>query len=563
MRCSTPVRSAFSRLCFLLLGSFSIDIIALEDNQHPPEHPYLADSHYVMMHANEANTDSNYVGGFHDKSRKLRESEIQWQPLGPGEGWEFLYSGPYEDGRQVIWAGGCNILYKLDADSLNIISAYIQRRGVFFNEAMSNRFIDDIDRQMKASESDPSHILPMVEQYAEIMSPLIRGYGGFYRLIDNNNEHYQMTNDLVDGTSTLEVYGDAIEGDPDSAIQLKRHWQIPQPENGFSAGIALNMTYDGWVVIGTADGWVYAVSRDLQKFHSLQIPGADQVRSVAWTSGFMRNGVSVDPDGGIYVVTKDKIHRIQWTGSELSNDPATGAWSVAYPSGNRGSGTTPDLMGWGEGNDKLVIIADGVNNASYRVYWRDQIPEGWKGLEGEPRRLAGKAALTFGDDNMKEFPEAIESSMTTFGYGFFTYNDYPLSPPPKLGDSDKNLYANILLNGMDHYSLKGGVKYVWDTEADTLNLAWTTSEHLGPIISTVSNEGQVWSIGRQQGQWAMKALDWETGESNFSYLMGEGNRKNPAGSIIRFSHKGQIEYPGGIGWGIIRLTPSSVASGNQ
>ena len=52
----------------------------------------------------------------------------------------------------------------------------------------------------------------------------------------------------------LKVHGDVVHGDAESDIELRRRWEIPQSDERFSAGVALNMTYDGWVIIATADG---------------------------------------------------------------------------------------------------------------------------------------------------------------------------------------------------------------------------------------------------------------------------------------------------------------------
>ena len=527
------------------------------DSQKPPVNPFLADSHYQMLHANAANTDSSYLDGPVDQTRALSDNEIHWRALGPGEGWEFMYSGPYPDGSRVIWAGGSRKLVKMDARSLDTISTYVLRSGPVYSESQSERFMVELDDLLTASRKDANHIPAMARRFTSVMVPIIRGTGAFYRLISSDNEQYQMTNNAETGTSVLEVYGDATPGDPRSAIELKRSWTLPQQAGGFSAGIALNMTYDGWVVIATADGWVYAVSRDLKTHHQVNIAGGKVANSQTWMAGYVRNGIAIDEEGGIYVVTRDNMHRVQWTGNDLSVDPGDGAWAVPYPSGARGSGVTPTLMGWGDGNDKLVSIADGVTETSLRLYWRGDIPDDWQGIPGEPRRLAGAARLDFGAELPDSFPVPSEASMSSMGYGIFTYNDYPMNQPTQLGDADSNIFANILLNGMDDYRLRGGVKYEWVTETNELRLAWNTSESIGPGICNPATNGILYCMGRAEGQWAMKTFDWKTGESGFRYLLGNSVRMNPGASVLRFSHYGDIDCPCGVGWGILRLSPDS------
>lgn len=545
---------------FLLLTLLAIALMtgslqAMGEQLLPPKNPFMADTYYYMLHGNSFNTAASTVDGPKGKSRRLKTNEVTWKPLGPGEGWTLIYSGPYPDGRQVIWAGGTNKLVKLDADSLETLASYSLREGPFYADEQTDQFLDDLDIVKAKAEKDDKAVQAMAEHFASVMTPIIKGTGAFYRFVSNTNEHYQMTNDVRNRTSYLKVYGDQTPGDASSPIELKRSWQLPQPEAGYSAGIALNSTFDGWIIIATADGWVYALSRDFNTYYRVQIPGAEKISSQNWMDAFIRNGIAIDDDGGIYVVTKEHLHRIQWTGSKLSTAPEDGAWVVPYPSGKRGSGTTPTLLGWGEGNDKLIVIADGLEETSFLAYWRDAIPGDWTGISGEPKRLAGKARVNFGQGIPTSFPVPTEASVSAMGYGFFAYNDYPTNPPTNLGSSDGNIFANILLNGIDRYSLQGGAKYIWDTKSRSLRQTWTTPEHLGPSICSPSTNGLLYCFGRKQGEWAMKSLNWETGALGTVYLLGNSNRFNPGGAVVRVAPNGAIDCPCGIGWGMIRLNP--------
>ena len=78
------------------------------------------------------------------------------------------------------------------------------------------------------------------------------------------------------------------------------------------------------------------------------------------------------------------MHKVVWTGSTLSADPADGAWVTSYPTGDTyptifgsGSGATPTLMGFGSDADKLVVITDGKKRMSLVAFWRDAIPTGF------------------------------------------------------------------------------------------------------------------------------------------------------------------------------------------
>ncbi len=97
--------------------------------------------------------------------------------------------------------------------------------------------------------------------------------------------------------------------------------------------------------------------------------------------------------------------RVLWTGSELTLDPASGAWRAAYEIGagqqggrlGKGSGSTPTLMGTGDG-DRFVVITDGQDVMHLVLMWRDDIPSGWEPIApGKDLRIAAEVPVTFGN----------------------------------------------------------------------------------------------------------------------------------------------------------------------
>src|SRR5690606_21076319 len=103
---------------------------------------------------------------------------------------------------------------------------------------------------------------------------------------------------------------------------------------------------------------------------------------------------------GIYAVTSRRMLKVVWTGSALSIDEKDGGWSAEYETSDPaiataagsltrsgGSGTTPTLMGFGPGDDELVIISDAAaTGPSLVAFWRNEIPAG-------DDRIAGTAQV--------------------------------------------------------------------------------------------------------------------------------------------------------------------------
>lgn len=70
------------------------------------------------------------------------------------------------------------------------------------------------------------------------------------------------------------------------------------------------------------------------------------------------------------------------------------------------------------------------------AYWRDEIPAGWKQLDGALlRRIAGLQPATFGDPNRKAAQS--EQSMVCSGYGMFVVNNEPRNVPQEILDDPR------------------------------------------------------------------------------------------------------------------------------
>ena len=543
-----------SAICVsLLLGTAIAHSEQVGATTLPPVNTFLAGGPYPITHVDAVASGFTRIPGIvADTSRALERDEITFKPLGFANAFGYLYSGPYPDGRYAIWAGGADRIVKLDADSLDVMSIYALREGPLVSEREVERFYDEVDALVAQAERNPEKIQAVFDAIGNTMSPALqKGSGAIYKIVSSDNELFITTRDKETGKIHLKVYGDSREGDLTSPIELRRTFTLPDREGVPAQPMGMSMTFDGWIISVTNDGRVFAVSNDFSQSHMLTLPEAekDEGHSEEWMGGVIRNSVAVDDQGGIYVVAREFLHRVQWTGEKLSLDEADGAWSVPYRSGENGSGTTPTPIGWGEDDDHLVVILDGVDGVN--VYWRDAIPDDWEGIPGHPRRLAGTLPLTFGEGTPEK--PRIEAHPVAHGYGFFWSNDTPLNEAPWQGSFNKQMFANYSGVMFDKHAVFGGVKYQWNPNERKLELDWVTPLSLAPTLCSPNINGLLYCMGRRGGQYSLEVLNWETGEPEFHYLLGKSFRYNAAAAPNRI-RENYVEFSA-TGNGILRIEP--------
>lgn len=331
----------------------------------------------------------------------------------------------------------------------------------------------------------------------------------------------------------------------------------------------MNMTYDGWIVSATDDGWVVLINRDLSEYHALQLNGSEV--AAAWNekmlelgrrqgaATWVRNGPAIDDQGNIFIPSLQHMHKIIWDGEKLSKDPADGAWTEPYSndgeisvsfedipdpdSGNPfsfsnvnvGSGSTASLMGFGE-EDQFVVITDGDEVMNMVLFWRNEIPDNWKQLPNAPsRRIAGMLRA----DIAREDAEAVqtEQSVVVGGYGAFVVNNAPASKP--LAKAPDGAFIGLAGHHPD-FTPHGVQKFEWDPEERMLKEAWVNTEvssvNSVPIVSNAANK--VYTVGARNGKWTLEALDWSTGESAFHYVTGS-SRYNTQFSGVMLDQEGR------------------------
>ena len=536
--------NTFSRVIYLTLIPVALLVATLMpasagaiEPAPPYVNPHWAQSSYPVIHGT-ANLTA--VAGPSGPSHRLRGDEVQWKGVGPVNGMAPMYSGPYPNGKRVIWVGGYDRVAKLDADTLETLTTYAKGGNTFYGDDEIGRYIAQAD---KLQEGDRRRYLDYILKFWE--APF-KSAESAYRMLSRENEFY-LSHRGTDGQFSLQVYGEADPADPASPIMLRREWKGP-PEISRTKVFSMNMTSDGTVVIVTMDGMLIALPQDFSSYRVLKLPrkGEEGGDKQDFFSAFVRNGMVTDERNGIYVVTRDNLHRVQWTGKALSLDENDGAWSVPYPNEiTIGSGTTPELMGWGPNEDHLVVFADASKNNKLMVVWRDAIPPDWKGLPGYDRRVAGVSPVHFGVSTNEQIQ--IENTPVVYGYDAFLNNTHLEHSLPDQGSPSKQWLAESYSMNVPGHEARGGALLRWDPKTRMLKQVWQSQTNFASKL--------VYCGGARGGEWTLEGSDWNTGKSVFHYTMGKSHRFNPLGGPLYLDVDGNVVCGCGGSLGVVRVKP--------
>jgi hypothetical protein len=514
----------------------SINQISNETINVAPSNPFASDGVYAMPHGDPAQQDATKFAGPLDKSRQLSVDEIQYVFTGPAS--IGAYTSPqYSNGKRVLWLNSVNGVMKIDNDTYENLA--------HLPSPLADKYTEEyLEKYVKAfNDENGVETIPLATEASNILKDV----SGVYAVVDKDNRFY-----VADKDGNILVYGDKETDNPNSEIELKGTFKIPAEASGPTLG--MNMTYDGWIILPTEEGYLVAVSRDLSDFHIIRLKHAEEEntesRGVGY--GWVRNSIAIDEKGGIYVASRNHMHKIIWTGNGFSTDEKDGAWTARYSnSTGHGTGATPSLMGFGK-EDKFVVITDGDTRMNVTLFWRDEIPNDWKQLEGSPsRRIAGFSPVTMGDLNLQAIQ--TEQSAIVAGYGVFVVNNTPRNKPNQLPQKAGSLLIGHL-GSNPNFQPFGVQKFEWNPEKRTFQSAWVntkvSSPNGVPYVSLGSN--RVYFIGARNNKWTLEALNWDTGESDFHYVIG-GQKYNSLFSGPVINEDGSVMY--GTSWGRAKLTP--------
>ena len=503
--------------------------------QPGPRNPYLADSGNAMAHGRCDQQDNVPWRGPEGPTEALGPDDIQYEWLGPCHFGGFT-SGPYPDGRRVIWSNGRQNIVKLDYDTLEILADHEIVGGEGRTPvAELQELVAGLD-ELEGTEA--------IEHAIGLSMRFMTGLDGVYALVDRDNTFF------LGRTDHAVAYVETDPSDPASPIVERDRW--PKPPEIEGAFVGINLTFDGRLVMTTDHGWIVVLARDFSEYDAVQIPGgaeaaAEHCRRMAEELGhtgygWVRTSVCVDDDNAIYVSSVDHHHKVVWTGEKLSVDPTDGAWSEPYRNGGGyGSGTTPSLMGFGPDEDRFVVFGDGDDVVNITLMWRDEIPDDWEQLPDAPsRRIAGLGRADMGDPGREEVK--TEQSITVSGYGAMTVDNEPASIPEGFEGRAKRMLC-FMLGHKPEYTPHGLHKFAWDPTTRSFGEAWVNREVSSPnsVPFVAEASDLVYTCGARDGTWTIEAVDWTTGESRFHYVVG-GSQFNTLGAGVTVDDDGRILF---------------------
>jgi hypothetical protein len=468
----------------------------------PARNPFAAAGPYPMSHHNPAQTDVSVVEG-PTKGKKLDVTDAKTVPV-------VWCSAPIVkrvgDHTTVI-AGTPHGLAKIDAtgEAFDLVS-FMPYPGR--EDEHSDVMPDDIARHMgyidekRRKKQDLRLLMHSVYMLWGLELNMRNGGSGAYGVIDKDGYHYT----FYDATRLVKSFDGNVRDAP--LVPVKHVGvldELPDEEaEGIDRILGIGMTYDGHIV-AAAMGALFVFDRDLQMKDYLLFPGEH-----------VENSIAID-EGGIYLVTSQHMRRIAWTGEKLSMDEADGAWISAYdvmPEGeaisrgaaSHGSGTTPTLLGFGDDEDKLVVISDGnPNGAQLVAFWRHAIPEGFEQKPGtKSRRIADQIRI-------RVSPTTVEASPLVYGNGVVVINStYPDSAPAPL-----HILGNAFLAGTTREAPLGMQKFDWVPAENRFVESWfladiDNTDWMPPTVSP--QNGLMYVAHKENDVYEYRAIDFESGE---------------------------------------------------
>lgn len=373
---------------------------------------------------------------------------------------------------------------------------------------------------------------------------------GVYALVSSDDYVYANAGTVVSAVGLKD------KNDPKKGLEVKYRFDVSKliPASEVAPGIkrinmvGMNMTYDGHIVIGAVNG-VAVIDRELKgpgKFYSFK------------DTELCTNSMAVDEKNGIYVATGSKtpkgdgmMRKLVWTGSEISDKESDGAWISPYNGGDwppaikagTGAGSTPTLMGFGEDEDKLVLITDGQNRMNLVAFWRDAIPESHQQKQGaKSRRIAGFIPIKAGLPEDKPWIQS-EQTIVVNGWGAFLVNNL-------IDEGHPDRIIDVMTVGPLHPGPKGMERVEWNPTTNEFSSVWTrndvVSTSMVPLVTSGSNMVLVNGYTAEKG-WEITGLDWNTGKNRTRVEFGQTNRGNGAYAILQLLENGDLLFNSVIG----------------
>jgi hypothetical protein len=535
LREAVPPHKMVSCLVFL---SIAFIACAATAQQRPERNPFLSADIYGVTHINPAKQNSIPY------RIPLKTQCIDLESLVP------VWGGPVNNATYASATPG--YFWSVSTDRVALIDARKKKWKVVADIDLPGANRISLDSLKKIAEYKYSDMKRAEEHLKGILgdSPGSILPAGIYALVSDKDIVYANAGTIVSAIGLVDRKN--ISKGLEVKAQFDTATIIPptsvfgeEPRVGL---VGMNMTYDGYVVIGALNG-AAVVNTALTKglFHSF-----DDDNQMA------TNSLAVDKNGGIYVATGSKkpripgvMHKFVWTGKKISDDPKDGAWKAKYEGGDwppaikagTGTGSTPTLMGFGKDEDKLVLITDGANRMKLVAFWRDDIPADARKVEGVlSPRIADQKPVTAGISEQRPWLQS-EQTIIVSGYGAFVVNNL-------IEEGHPDRIIDVMTVGPVHHPPRGVEKIVWNEKENRFYSAWTrgdvVSVSMVPLVS--SGAGAVFVNGySEKDGWEVTGLDWETGTTVSRTIFGQNNKGNGAYAILQFLEDGDMLFNSVIG----------------
>lgn len=491
----------------------------------PTPNPYLASEHYSLTHFNSAQTDAFPYA--------VKGGTFQINPDDCASTW----SGPVNlmtlssTDPDYMW-GMCSdrVSYIHIADgTFERVAEIGLPNGIQMNTEENLRKL--VDTQYTSTDQLYADAVEILGKY-----PQMSMSNGNYVICDNENYAYTNARTVICRYKLKEA------GNPKAGIVLDKQVDMAPYMDNPQTLVGMVMTYDGYLVVASGNG-IAIIDRTMSMPPVVKLIPDDQV---------ITNSAAVDEHNGIYIASNSRtpggkgiMHKFVWKNGKLSEDEADGAWTASYDGGPEapaikmgyGTGSTPTLMGFGDDEDKLVVITDGTKRMKLVAFWRDDIPEDAVPVDAENPRIADQKEISCGLSASTEWIQS-EQSVAISGYGAFVVNNViPNTVPDKI--------VAVLSIGPLVTPPFGVERLQWDTEKNQWYSVWTrpdvSSISMIPAISTASNMVFVNGYTEADG-WEVTGLDWGTGATSHRVIFGQTSRGNGAYAIIQYMENGDLLF---------------------
>ncbi len=491
----------------------------------PAPNPWLAQESYSITHFNSAQTDAFPY--------RVKDGTFHVNPEDCATTW----SGPVN--LMTLASTSTDYMWGASSDRvsyLKISGGSFERLAEASLPGIKTKTVEDL----KTLTANYSSLEELDKEAKNILGafPQMSIANGNYVLCDKDNYVYSNAGTI------LVRYCLTDKNDPTKGITLAGQMDMtPHIFESYTL-VGVSMAYDGYLIVASQYGLI-SVKRDLSAIvETYRLPEGQ----------ILTNSISIDENGGVYVASNSEtpggqgvMQKLICKNGHFSDKEADGAWKATYDGGpaapaikmGNGTGSTPTLMGFGNEEDKLVVITDGAKRMKLTAFWRDAIPADAVPVDAANPRLADKFEVSCGLPASTEWIQS-EQSVVVGGYDAFVVNNIN-----SIGKSASDKIVGVLATGPVIEAPMGVECVNWNTKENKWESKWSrgdvSSISMIPAVSIPSEmvfvNGYYDNVG-----WDVSGLDWNTGATRHRVVFGENNRGNGAYAIIQYLSNGDLLF---------------------